>query len=60
MKTKYLFHIGDYYLYAVAAWYDLWAGAFYDNVHGRLYLMIPMVGIMIQYIPKPGSLAGKV
>ena len=33
----------------VFAWYDLWVGAYWDRSHHRLYLMIPMVGLVMQF-----------
>ena len=36
----------------VFAWYDLWIGAFWDRKARKLYLMIPMVGIVIQFKAK--------
>ena len=32
----------------IFAWYDLWIGAYWDRIHGRLYILpIPCVGVVI-------------
>lgn len=34
----------------IIAWYDLWIGAYWDRIHGRLYILpIPCVGIVIDF-----------
>ena len=33
----------------VFAWYDLWVGAYWDRKNRRLYLMIPMVGLVVTF-----------
>ncbi len=33
----------------VFAWYDLWAGGYYDRKGRELFLMIPMVGVAIHF-----------
>ena len=33
----------------IFAWYDFWIGGFYDQKKRRLYLMVPFVGIVIQF-----------
>ena len=38
----------------VFAWYDLWIGAYYDRPRRRLYLMLPMVGVRIEFQPEGG------
>ena len=34
------------------AWYDWWIGAFWDRKKRQLYIMIPFIGIMIQFDKK--------
>ena len=33
----------------VFAWYDCWIGAYYDRKKQRLYLMVPFVGVCIDF-----------
>lgn len=33
----------------IFAWYDLWLGAFWDRERRRLYFMVPMVGIVVEF-----------
>ena len=33
----------------IFAWYDLWIGAYWDRAARRLYLMVPMVGVSIDF-----------
>jgi len=37
----------------IFAWYDFWIGGFWDRKKRRLYLMVPLVGVVIQLAPKP-------
>jgi hypothetical protein len=40
----------------IAAWYDLWIGAYYNREHKRLYILpVPCLGICIEYAPKPAT-----
>lgn len=36
-------------LHPVFAWYDLWVGAYWDRKSRSLYLMIPFVGLRIDF-----------
>lgn len=36
----------------IFAWYDWWIGGYYDQKKGRLYLMVPFVGIVIALNPE--------
>jgi len=33
----------------VAAWYDIWVGAYWNRRNKVLYLMVPLVGIAISF-----------
>lgn len=33
----------------IVAWYDCWIGAYYDRAHRRLYVMLPFVGVCIEF-----------
>lgn len=33
----------------IFAWYDFWIGGFWDRKKRRLYLMVPFVGVVIQF-----------
>lgn len=35
----------------IFAWYDWWIGGFWDRKKRRLYIMVPLVGIVIQFRP---------
>jgi len=37
----------------IFAWYDFWIGGFWDRKKRRLYLMVPFVGIVIQFRQPP-------
>ncbi len=40
----------------VAAWFDLWVGAYYNRTKRRLYLfLIPCVGVAIDFGVPPAS-----
>ena len=32
----------------IFAWYDLWFGAYWDRRKKRLYVMVPMVGVVVE------------
>lgn len=48
-----LIKVGNFIFGVVAQWYDIWVGCYYDTTRGRLYIMIPFVGIFVQYAPTP-------
>lgn len=33
----------------VFAWYDLWVGVYWDRKNRHLYLMVPLVGIRLEF-----------
>jgi hypothetical protein len=43
-------HMGNIAFGVVVEWYDLWVGMYYDAKRQKLYIMVPFIGIYIQYI----------
>lgn len=41
--------IGSWRFKLYFAWYDLWIGAYYDRDKRRLYIGVPLVGVVIQF-----------
>jgi len=35
------------WLYIVIAWFDVWIGFYYNQQKGRLYIMVPFIGIYL-------------
>lgn len=33
----------------IFAWYDFWVGAYWDSTARALYVMVPMVGVRVQF-----------
>lgn len=46
---KKLFTLYDVNVYLVVAWFDWWVGAYYQTPGNRLYIMVPYVGIMLDF-----------
>lgn len=38
----------------IFAWYDLWVGAYWDRKSRALFLMVPMIGVRIEF-PRGGG-----
>ncbi len=40
----------------IAAWYDLWIGAYYNREKKRLYIFpVPCLGFYVEYAPTPAT-----